>query len=126
MIEFRDGQRIPQIGLGVWQTPNDTAVLVVEAALRTGYRHVDTAAIYANEQGVGEGLKASGVAREQIFVTTKLWNDEQGLDSTLRACEQSLKKLGSDYVDLSLIHWPSPQRGLLILFKTRLANRAKS
>jgi len=110
ILELNDGRRIPQIGLGVWQTPNDTAVIAVEAALRNGYRHVDTAAIYGNEEGVGEGLKASDVAREEIFLTTKLWNDDQGFDSTLRACETSLKKLGTDYVDLYLIHWPSPQR----------------
>ena len=114
IIQLNDHKSIPQIGLGVWQTPNDTAVIAVEAALRNGYRHIDTAAIYGNEQGVGEGIRASGVAREQIYVTTKLWNDDQGFDSALRACETSLKKLGTDYVDLYLIHWPSPHRGLYL------------
>ena len=110
-ISFPDGRSIPQVGLGVWQTPNDTAVTAVRAALENGYRHIDTAAIYENEEGVGEGIRASGVARGDIFLTTKLWNDDQGTDSVFRAIDRSLKKLGTDYVDLYLIHWPSPQRG---------------
>lgn len=110
-ISFHDGNAIPQVGLGVWQTPNDTAVTAVKAALDAGYRHVDTAAAYHNEQGVGEGMRASGLDRKDIFLTTKLWNDDQGFDSTLRAFEGSLKQLGTDYIDLYLIHWPSPHRG---------------
>lgn len=110
-ISFNDGRSIPQVGLGVWQTPNDTAVTAVKAALEAGYRHVDTAAIYENEDGVGEGIRASGVARQDIFLTTKLWNDDQGTDSVLRAFDKSLKRLGTDYVDLYLIHWPSAHRG---------------
>lgn len=110
-ISFNDGKSIPQVGLGVWQTPNDTAVTAVKAALEAGYRHVDTAAAYHNEKGVGEGIRASGLDRKDIFLTTKLWNDDQGLDSTLRAFDKSLKQLGTDYVDLYLIHWPSPHRG---------------
>lgn len=113
-IHFHDGRCIPQIGLGVWQTPNETAVTAVRSALQGGYRHVDTAAIYGNEAGVGEGLKASGLAREQVFLTTKLWNDDQGFDSALRALDASLKKLDTDYVDLYLIHWPSAHRGLYV------------
>lgn len=113
-IQFHDGRCIPQIGLGVWQTPNETAVTAVRAALQSGYRHVDTAAIYGNETGVGEGLKASGLARDQVFLTTKLWNDDQGFDSALRALDASLKKLDTDYVDLYLIHWPSAHRGLYV------------
>lgn len=109
-IAFHDGNRIPQVGLGVWQTPNDTAVTAVKAALETGYRHVDTAAIYENEAGVGEGIRASDVARQDIFLTTKLWNSDQGFDSTLKAFDASLKRLGTDYVDLYLIHWPAPSR----------------
>ena len=109
-ITFHDGNSIPQVGLGVWQTPNDTAVTAVKAALATGYRHIDTAAIYENEQGVGEGIETSGVDRSEIFLTTKLWNSEQGYDSTLKAFESSLKRLGTDYVDLYLIHWPAPKR----------------
>lgn len=109
-ITFHDGNSIPQVGLGVWQTPNDTAVTAVKAALSTGYRHVDTAAIYENEEGVGEGIHTSGVARSEIFLTTKLWNTDQGHDTTLKAFEASLKRLGTDYVDLYLIHWPAPKR----------------
>lgn len=113
-IKFADGHVIPQVGLGVWQTPNETADSAVRTALETGYRHIDTAAIYGNEEGVGKGIKSSGVAREDIFLTTKLWNDEQGYESTLRAFDQSVKKLGTDYVDLYLIHWPSPHRDLYL------------
>lgn len=113
-ITFHDGNSIPQVGLGVWQTPNDTAVTAVKAALSTGYRHIDTAAIYENEQGVGEGIRASGVDRTEIFLTTKLWNSEQGYDSTLKAFDASLKLLGTDYVDLYLIHWPAPNRGQFV------------
>lgn len=109
-ITFHDGNSIPQVGLGVWQTPNDTAVTAVKAALASGYRHIDTAAIYENEQGVGEGIATSGVDRSEIFLTTKLWNSEQGYDSTLKAFEASLKRLDTDYVDLYLIHWPAPKR----------------
>lgn len=109
-ITFNDGHSIPQVGLGVWRTPNDTAVTAVKVALEAGYRHVDTAAIYGNEEGVGEGLKAGGVPRDQVFVTTKLWNEDQGYDSTLRACEASLARLGLDFVDLYLIHWPAPKK----------------
>ncbi|MDI7862397.1 aldo/keto reductase [Rhizobiaceae bacterium n13] len=109
-ITFKDGNTIPQIGLGVWQTPNDVAAPAVRAALAAGYRHVDTAAIYENEEGVGEGIRTSGVDRREIFLTTKLWNDDQGFDSTLAAFDRSLKRLGTDYVDLYLIHWPSAHR----------------
>lgn len=110
-ISFNDGKSIPQVGLGVWQTPNDTAVTAAKAALDAGYRHIDTAAAYHNEQGVGEGMRQSGLDRKDIFLTTKLWNDDQGFDSTLRAFDKSLKELGTDYLDLYLIHWPSPHRG---------------
>ncbi|HVI88164.1 MAG TPA: aldo/keto reductase [Dongiaceae bacterium] len=113
-VTFHDGQAIPQLGLGVWQTPNDTAVTAVQAALEAGYRHVDTAMIYDNETGVGEGIRRAGIDRKEIFVTTKLWNSDQGFDSALKAGEQSLKRLGLDYVDLYLIHWPAPRRGLYV------------
>jgi 2,5-diketo-D-gluconate reductase A len=110
-ISFSDGHSIPQVGLGVWKTPNDGAVTAVQAALEAGYRHIDTAAAYENEEGVGRGIRASGVARDEIFLTTKVWNENQGYDSTLRALDESLKRLGQDYIDLYLIHWPSPWRG---------------
>ena len=113
-IQFHDGRSIPQLGLGVWQTPADETAQAVKAALAAGYRHVDTAAIYGNEAGVVEGLRASGVPREDVFVTTKLWNAEQGFDSTLRAFDASMKLLGLQELDLYLIHWPCPARGLFV------------
>lgn len=113
-IALNDGARIPQVGLGVWQTPNDEAAPAVKAALSAGYRHVDTAAVYENEEGVGEGIRQSGIDRSDIFLTTKLWNTEQGYDQTLKAFDASLKRLGTDYVDLYLIHWPSAHRGLFV------------
>jgi 2,5-diketo-D-gluconate reductase A len=113
-ISFNDGLSIPQVGLGVWQTPNETAAPAVRAAIDAGYRHVDTAAIYGNEEGVGEGIRSSGVDRKDIFLTTKLWNEAQGFDSTLRAFDESLKRLGTDYVDLYLIHWPAPKKDLYL------------
>ena len=111
-LTLNDGNTIPQVGLGVWQTPNETAVSAVKAALDAGYRHIDTAAIYGNEEGVGDGMRASDVDRADIFLTTKIWNDAQGYDKTLKAARESLKRLGTDYVDLLLIHWPSPHRKL--------------
>lgn len=113
-ITLNDGARIPQVGLGVWQTPNDEAAPAVKAALDAGYRHVDTAAVYENEEGVGEGIRQSGLSRSDIFLTTKLWNNDQGYEQTLKAFEASLKRLGTDYVDLYLIHWPSAHRGLFV------------
>jgi diketogulonate reductase-like aldo/keto reductase len=101
------GARIPQVGLGVWQSPRgETTQEAVSTALRLGYRHVDTARIYGNEADVGDGLRASGVPREQVFVTTKLWNADQGLEPALRAFDASLQRLRLDYVDLYLLHWP--------------------
>lgn len=113
-IPLNDGRSIPQLGLGVWRTPADATAQAVQAALASGYRHIDTAAIYGNEAGVGEGLRASGVARDQVYITTKLWNAEQGFDSTLRAFDASLKLLGLDVLDLYLIHWPCPSRELYV------------
>jgi diketogulonate reductase-like aldo/keto reductase len=107
------GSRIPQVGLGVWQTPRgEVAREAVTAALRGGYRLVDTAAIYRNEPDVGWAVRESGVPRDQVFVTTKLWNADQGFDEALRAFDASLGRLGLDYVDLYLIHWPVPGKRL--------------
>lgn len=113
-LTFNDGRTIPQVGLGVWQTPNDDAAMVVKTALDAGYRHIDTAAAYRNEKGVGEGIRASGLSRDEVFVTTKLWNDNQGYDETLVAAEKSLGRLGLDHLDLYLIHWPAPKKGLFV------------
>jgi diketogulonate reductase-like aldo/keto reductase len=104
-----NGVEIPCIGFGTWQTPDgDIAVSSVKAALTAGYRHIDTAAIYGNEESVGRAIKESGVPRKDIFLTTKVWNDDHGYESTLRAFEVSAKRLGTDYFDLYLIHWPNP------------------
>lgn len=131
MIRLIDGNQIPQLGLGVWQASDDEAAQAVEVALTSGYRHVDTAAIYRNEAGVGRGIAASGLPRAELFLTTKVWNDDQGFDSTLRAFEASLGLLGTEYVDLYLIHWPSPQRGAYVetwkaLMRLKEEGRAKS
>ncbi|MFI2506829.1 aldo/keto reductase [Streptomyces sp. NPDC018972] len=101
---------MPQLGFGVWQVPDAEAETAVTTALEAGYRSIDTAAIYGNEEGTGRALAKSGVPREDLFVTTKLWNSDQGYDSTLRAFDTSLSKLGLEYVDLYLIHWPTPAR----------------
>ena len=105
---LHDGREIPRLGFGVFQVPPEETRETVEEALATGYRHFDTAAAYRNEEGVGAAIAAADTAREEIFVTTKLWNSEQGYDSTLRAFEKSRGRLGLDYVDLYLIHWPVP------------------
>jgi 2,5-diketo-D-gluconate reductase A len=109
-IILNNGVEMPQLGFGVWQVPDDEAEQAVATALEAGYRSIDTAAIYGNEEGTGKAIAASGVPREDIFVTTKLWNSEHGYDATLRAFDASLEKLGLDYLDLYLIHWPTPAR----------------
>ena len=111
-VTLNDGRVMPQLGLGVWQTPQDITAEVVKTALAAGYRAIDTAAAYANERGVGEALKSA--PRDDIFVTTKLWNDNQGYDATLEAFEKSRERLGLDAVDLYLIHWPAPKKGLYL------------
>ncbi|HEV7400397.1 MAG TPA: aldo/keto reductase [Solirubrobacterales bacterium] len=107
-VVLHDDIEIPQLGFGVFQVPPEGVQSAVEQALEAGYRHIDTAAAYRNEPGVGAALVASGLPREDVFVTTKLWNTEQGHDSTLAAFEASLERLGLDHVDLYLIHWPVP------------------
>ena len=113
-LTLHDGVEMPQLGFGVFQIPPEETQEKVEEALSVGYRHVDTAAIYGNEEGVGAAVAATGVRREDVFVTTKLWNSEQGYDSTLRAFEASLERLGTGHVDLYLIHWPMPSRDLYL------------
>lgn len=113
-VKLNDGTSIPQLGFGVWKVENDEAVAAVSEALKIGYRHIDTAAIYGNEEGVGEAIRNSGIPREEIYLTTKLWNADQGYESTLKAFDESVKRLGVDYVDLYLIHWPVPSRDLFM------------
>src|SRR6266571_2116400 len=109
-VKLNNDVRMPILGLGVYQSPPGRVTRnAVNFALRVGYRHVDTARIYGNEADVGEAVRESGVPRGDLFVTTKLWNSDQGYDSTLRACEASLKRLGLDYLDLYLIHFPVPE-----------------
>jgi 2,5-diketo-D-gluconate reductase A len=110
-IALHDGVEIPQLGFGVFQVPPEDTQAAAEEAFEVGYRHVDTAAAYRNERGVGAALASSGIPREEIFVTTKLWNSQQGFESTLGACEKSLERLDLDYMDLYLIHWPVPTEG---------------
>ncbi|MGR9047827.1 aldo/keto reductase [Halobacillus faecis] len=100
---------MPQLGFGVWQVEEKDAVPAVTKAIETGYRSIDTAAIYGNEKQVGEAIRQSDVARDELFITTKVWNTDQGFENTLKAFETSLDKLGLDYVDLYLIHWPTPE-----------------
>jgi len=110
-VRLNDGSDIPQFGFGVFQIPPDETVTAVRTALDAGYRHIDTAQMYGNEAEVGRAIAESGVAREEIFVTTKLDNDRHGYDAALGALDESLRRLGLDHVDLFLIHWPRPQEG---------------
>ncbi|MFC7066888.1 aldo/keto reductase [Brucella rhizosphaerae] len=130
-VKLNDGNHIPQLGYGVWQVGNDEAIAAVSEALKVGYRHIDTAAIYGNEEGTGKAISDSGIARSDIYLTTKLWNSDQGYESTLKAFDTSLKKLGTDYVDLYLIHWPIPSKDLFMetwraFIKLKEEGRAKS
>jgi len=118
LIKLNDGNSMPQVGLGVWQTPAEDTERAVATALDAGYRHVDTAAGYFNERELGKAVKASGLPREDVFVTTKLWNADQGYDSTLAAFDASMDRLGwsgsDEYLDLYLIHWPMPTKNLFV------------
>jgi 2,5-diketo-D-gluconate reductase A len=113
-VRLNDGIEIPQVGFGVFQVPPDETQRAVEDALAAGYRHIDTAAAYRNERGVAAGIAASGVPRAEIFITTKLWNTEQGFESTLAAFDKSIEALDTEQVDLYLIHWPVPARDLFL------------
>ncbi|KRL62127.1 aldo/keto reductase [Lactobacillus psittaci] len=106
---LNNGVKIPVVGFGTWQTPDgEVAEKSVLAALNSGYRHIDTAAAYGNEESVGRAIKKSGIRRDELFVTTKLWNSDHGYENTKKAIDTSLMKLGLDYLDLYLIHWPNP------------------
>jgi 2,5-diketo-D-gluconate reductase A len=107
-LKLNNGQQIPQLGLGVYQLQPTQAADLVTAAIETGYRRIDTAALYMNEVEVGQGIRQSSVARGDIFVTTKIWHDRHGYETTLQAVDESLAKLDIDYVDMLLIHWPAP------------------
>ncbi len=109
-IPLQNGTSIPCMGFGTWKMPADVATNAVLEAIHAGYRHIDTATAYKNEEAVGAGIRASGVAREDLFVTTKLWNPDQGYTATLAACDRSLQQLGMDYLDLYLIHWPHDRK----------------
>ena len=113
-LTLNDGRRLPQIGFGTWPLDDAQAQQAVQAALACGYRLIDTAARYGNETGVGRGIADSGVARSQVQLTSKLRGSEHGFDSTLRAFDATLAALGTDYLDLYLIHWPLPMRGLYV------------
>ena len=130
-LPLNDGNTIPQLGFGVYKIADDGAADAVEFALETGYRHLDTAAFYENERGVGEGVRRSGLARADVYVTTKVWWTDNGYDSTLRSFDASLDRLGFDYVDLYLIHWPAPKHDLYVdtwraFEKLRAEGRARS
>ncbi len=111
-VTLNNGVRMPQLGLGVFGVPNGRTAKCVSVAFENGYRLVDTAAAYHNEEGVGEAIRTSGIPREEIFVTTKLWNSDHGYGNVIKGFETSLKKLGLDYIDLYLMHWPLPMKGL--------------
>jgi 2,5-diketo-D-gluconate reductase A len=113
-LDVNDGRNIPQLGFGVFQVPPQDTADVVRHALGTGYRSIDTAAMYRNEAGVGEAVARSGLDRDEVFITTKLANDNHGHDQAIRALDESLSKLGMDYVDLFLIHWPRPSEGKFV------------
>jgi 2,5-diketo-D-gluconate reductase A len=130
-ITLNNGVVMPQLGFGVWQVPDDEAAKAVSTALEAGYRSIDTAAIYGNEEGTGRAVAASGLDREDLFITTKLWNSDQGHDSALRAFDASLDRLGLEYVDLYLIHWPVPSKDAYVdtykaLEKIHADGRAKA
>ncbi|ARC56095.1 putative oxidoreductase [Frondihabitans sp. 762G35] len=130
-VRLNDGNAIPQLGLGVYKVDDDEAERAVSTALEVGYRHLDTAEYYGNEAGVGRALRDSGVPRDDVFVTTKVWNDQQGFESTLASFDRSMKRLDLDVVDLYLIHWPAPRQDLYVetyraLERIRQEGRARS
>jgi len=113
-VTLNNDVEIPQIGFGVFLVPDDETEQAVSSALDVGYRHIDTAKIYQNEGAVGEAIADSRIARDELFVTTKCWNSDQGYDEAFKAFDASLERLGLDYVDLYLIHWPMPQRDIFV------------
>lgn len=110
-LPLSDGRTIPQLGLGLYKTPEEAVPALTRHAVEVGYRHFDTASMYGNEAGLGEGLQTCGLPRGEVFVTTKVWNADHGYEATLAACARSLASLRTEYVDLYLIHWPAPRQG---------------
>lgn len=113
-VRLNNGTLMPQLGFGVYKVPDDEVADILSTAFEAGYRSIDTASLYGNERGTGAGIAASGIPREELFVTTKLWNTDHGYDAALRAFDDSLGKLGLDYVDLYLVHWPAAARDLYV------------
>lgn len=113
-VTLHNGVVMPQLGYGVFKIGNEETARCVRDAVAAGYRSIDTAMVYGNEPGTGEGIKTCGVPREELFITTKVWNTDHGYEATLAAFEQSLKNMGLSYLDLYLIHWPVPQKGLYV------------
>lgn len=131
VLKMNDGNTIPQLGFGVWKISDNDAKDAVSNALKIGYRHIDTAKAYENESGVGKGIVASELPRNEIFITTKVWNTDQGYDQTLKAFDESSKRLGVKAIDLYLIHWPMPIRDQFMatwqaLIRLRQENRVRS
>ena len=126
MVDLSDGNSIPQLGLGVYKVENSITGPLVSQALQSGYRLIDTASMYQNEKGVGEGISNSGIPRSEIIVATKFWMDDLGYDKTLRAFDTSLQLLGLSYLDIYLIHWPAPKRGLLYVDSWKAMERLKN
>jgi 2,5-diketo-D-gluconate reductase A len=130
-IALNDGHAMPLLGLGVMQIPDEKLPAAMREAAELGYRLFDTAPIYGNEPGTGRGVKECGLPREEVFVTTKLWNDRQGYDEALRAFDESIEALGLEYLDLYLIHWPCPAKNLYVdswkaLIRLREEGRVRS
>ena len=131
LLKMNDGLSIPQLGFGVFKIPEQDTRDAVKQAIKTGYRHIDTAKAYDNEEGVGLGVADSGIERKNIFIATKVWNSDQGYDSTMRAFEESAKRLHMTAIDLYLIHWPLPARDLFVetwkaLIRLKQENRVRS
>lgn len=126
LMNLQDGNTMPQLGLGVYKVDNDIAAPLVSHALQNGYRLIDTASMYENEVGVGQGIVDSGVPREEVLVATKFWMDDLGFENTLKAFDKSLKLLGLEYLDFYLIHWPAPKRGLLYVDSWKAMEKLKN
>lgn len=126
VVALNSGQTLPQLGLGVYKVGQDIGVELVKAAIEVGYRRFDTAALYDNEFEIGAGIRQSGLAREEVFVTTKIWNDRHGFENATEAIDESLARLNIGYVDMLLIHWPCPKQNLIVETWQALENALES